>query len=118
MVSNVEMGKRLENLRNDANLTQAQLADYLGINQSMLSKIESGERSIGMSYLEKLSSLYCISSYDLANKDNIDSQMQIAFRAKKLTSDDLFILAKVNRIIMNQRFMDGLKEDQISNAIK
>ena len=43
------MNERLRNRRNELNLTQAQLAEIVGVDRSMISKLESGARfSISM----------------------------------------------------------------------
>ena len=110
MNKDIDLAARLVDLRKSAHLSQDQVAKYLGIDQSMLSKMESGERSIGVSVLEDLASLYCLSAYDLANSGDITEKMKLAFRAKELTSEDLINLARVNKIIINQRFMDNLAE--------
>lgn len=39
-----EIGKRIQNLRKDRNLTQQQLAEELGISPNMVAKVESGLR--------------------------------------------------------------------------
>ena len=42
MTNFVEMGKRIKSLRERANLNQKTVADYLSLDQSMVSKIEKG----------------------------------------------------------------------------
>lgn len=39
-----EIGKRIQNLRKDRNLTQQELAEKLGISPNMVAKVESGLR--------------------------------------------------------------------------
>ena len=40
------VGENIRELRKNAKITQEQLANYLSIDQSLISKIEKGERSI------------------------------------------------------------------------
>ena len=46
-------GERIKNLREEHKYTQKQVADFLEIDQSNLSKIELGKRTISMDSLEK-----------------------------------------------------------------
>ena len=61
MTNFVEMGKRIKSLRERANLNQKAVADYLSLDQSMVSKIEKGERKITSDVIEKLARLFCCS---------------------------------------------------------
>ena len=61
-----KIGKRLQELRESKGLSQSDLASYLGISQPLLSQIESGNRNLNLSLLDKLCSLYgCSDSYIL-----------------------------------------------------
>ena len=52
-----EIGKKVKLLREAASFTQQQLADYLSVDQSLISKFEKGERSINSDALKQLSVL-------------------------------------------------------------
>ncbi|AAK76004.1 TPA: helix-turn-helix transcriptional regulator [Streptococcus pneumoniae] len=41
-----DVGKRIKELRISSNLTQDKIAEYLSLNQSMIAKMEKGERNI------------------------------------------------------------------------
>ena len=59
-----QIGKRLQELRESKGLSQSDLANYLGISQPLLSQIESGNRNLNLSLLDKLCALYgCSDSY-------------------------------------------------------
>ena len=45
-LANRLIGAQLRILRKDANLTQRQVAERLGVPQSVISKLETGERSL------------------------------------------------------------------------
>ena len=49
---------RIRNLREDSDLTQQQIADYLACDQSLYSKYERGERTIPMEVIVKLAAYY------------------------------------------------------------
>ncbi|WP_070043529.1 helix-turn-helix domain-containing protein [Streptococcus agalactiae] len=56
------MYRRIRNLREDYDLTQEYVAQYLSCSQSAYSKIESGYRQLSIDYLIMLSSLYKVST--------------------------------------------------------
>ena len=99
------LANKLLQLRNESGLSQEKIAEYLGIDQSLVCKYESGERSIGMNALLKLSELYCISLGDLLYSDSITA-CRVAFRTKALSEEDLVNMVKINKIILNQKIMD------------
>ena len=49
---------RIRDLREDADLKQKQIADYLGCDQSLYSKYERGERVIPLEVVVKLAQYY------------------------------------------------------------
>ena len=52
---------RLRDLREDRDLTQAQIADYLKIKQNTYSQYENGKREIPLDFLWKLADYYNVS---------------------------------------------------------
>lgn len=61
--------ERLKAERKEKNLTQRQVADYLGITQSHYSTYESGRNTISITKLIKLAELYKISIDNLTGKN-------------------------------------------------
>ncbi len=53
----VEFGKRLRQLRKERNLTQRQLADLIGVRNSVISFYEVGERTPSLDAVVKLASV-------------------------------------------------------------
>lgn len=98
------MNELLKKLRIENNLTQKEVADYLDVDQSLIAKIENGERNIQTSQIEKLSDLY---GYDILNDKKQDA-IKIAFRAVNISSD-LDSIAKIKRIALNLMFMEDIK---------
>lgn len=65
------MYQRIRDLREDADMTQTQIAQYLGMSQTGYSKYETGENDIPTQVLIKLSKLYHTSiDYMLGISDN------------------------------------------------
>lgn len=55
------MKLRIRDLREDSDLKQKQLADYLMCDQSLYSKYERGERALPLEYADKLADFYGVS---------------------------------------------------------
>ena len=112
MISMKEIGKRLQELRESKGLSQSDLANYLGISQLLLSQIESGNRNLNLSLLDKLTSLYgCSDSYILCKSDEYNS-INFSFRSKNAAREDLDCISSVHKIILNMRFLNKLNEDE------
>lgn len=58
----VEFGGRLRQLRKERNLTQKQLADLMGVKNSVISFYEVGERTPSLDALVKLASVLHVSA--------------------------------------------------------
>ena len=64
--------KRIYELRNDHDLTQQQVADYLMCNRQVYARYERGFREIPVSMIVKLADLYETSvDYILGRTDNL-----------------------------------------------
>lgn len=53
---------RLKELREDANLKQQTVADYLHVKQNTYSQYENGQRQLPVDILIKLAAFYCVST--------------------------------------------------------
>lgn len=104
-----EIGKRIKALRRDNNYTQKQVADFLEIDQSYLSKIEKGERNLNEVTFDKLCNLYnCSASYLLGNSDEYESP-KVAFRADEKV--DLVAISKMNQVMNYLKVLRKLEEE-------
>ena len=61
MVIPLVMKLRIRDLREDSDLTQKQVADYLLCDQSLYSKYERDERPLPLEYADKLADYYQVS---------------------------------------------------------
>lgn len=102
-----ELSIKLKNIREQNGFTQEQVAQYLNVDQSLIAKIESGERKIQLGNLESLSSLYGV---DLQT-NSIGEPIKVAYRANNISCSDLETIAQIKRIALNLRFMENLKND-------
>ena len=94
-----KLGKNIKKAREYSKLSQHDVARFLGVDQSLISKYESGERAVSADSLDKLASLLCFSVKELLFSDDINPKGEVAFRTEGLTFEDNCILAKVNTII-------------------
>lgn len=107
-ISTVNIGIKIKKLRENANLTQKQVAEYLSIDQSLVSKFEKGERSISSDVLSEIATLFCCPVSSLISNEEITSTYAIAFRTASIDIADLCALSMINKIALNQFKMDQL----------
>ncbi len=101
-------GKRFNDLRNMSGFTQSQIAEYLQVDQSYISKCEKNERQFSVDILEKAANLFGCSLDHFTNEDSDFSPLSIALRAKSVTVEDLETIAAINKIALNLRYMEDL----------
>ncbi len=102
------VGKRFNELRTRSGLTQSQMAEYLDVDQSYISKCEKSERQFSVDILEKAAALFGCPLEYFTDETSEFAPMSIALRAKTVTIGDLETLAAMNKIALNLRFMDSL----------
>lgn len=106
------VGNKVKILRETSNLTQKQLADYLSVDQSMISKLEKGERRLTSAMLDDIASLFCCSVSDILSADHLYVKHAVAFRGLTLEPLDLRNLAVINKIVLNQFEMDRIAQKE------
>lgn len=94
-------------LREASNLNQHDLANYLSIDQSLISKFEKGERSLSVSILEKACELFGCYYYDLNNED-LSPKLKAYFRKDGEINEDLSQIAKIHRLALNLLEMEEI----------
>lgn len=102
------VGQRFNELRNMNGFTQSQIAEYLQVDQSYISKCEKNERQFSIDNLEKAANLYGCSIEYFTNGDIDFTPIPIAFRTKSLAIEDLETIAAMNKIALNLRYMEDL----------
>ena len=97
------IGQNIKYVRSKMNLTQAELAQYIGVSREQLAYYESGERSITTIQLTKLAELFCMDEYDFYEEDiqNVQVNIAFAFRAEKLSLQDLKSISQFKKIVRN-----------------
>ena len=103
---------RLKQLRKESRITQEQMAEYLGVAQSLITKLENGTRSLNVTLIDKICNLFGCSEAYLMGEDDAYIPLNFAFRSNGIQSEDLESIAVVNKIAMNIRYMNELLGDE------
>ncbi len=103
---------RLKQLRKESRITQEQMAEYLGVDQSLITKLENGTRSLNVTLIDKICNLFGCSEAYLMGEDDAYIPLNFAFRSNGIQSEDLESIAVVNKIAMNIRYMNELLGDE------
>lgn len=104
-------GIRFKEIRARLNLTQGQVAEFIGIDRSLIAKFEKGERSIGAAPLERACRLFGCDMNVLLGESKFEP-IAIAYRAKDLKNEDLDAIARVQKIVLNLRTLKKLSETE------
>lgn len=99
------IGKNIKMLREGMGVNQLTIARFLNVDQSLISKIEKGERNASVDMLEKLSCLFGVTIDDIESNDLEASNLSIAFRANDLSVEDMEAISVINRIALNSEQM-------------
>ena len=102
------VGKRVKALREESELNQRQLAEYLKVDQSYISKCEQGERQFSADILEKIANLFGCSMEYFTSNDCDYCPIPFALRAKGINVADLETIAVMNKLALNLRYMSTL----------
>ena len=105
------IGENIKILRERMGLSQTNIAQFLNVGQSLISKVEKGERNISSDMLEKIACLFGVTVEDLENGKIEASNLSFAFRASGLTVDDMNAISAINRIALNTELMGGLLKE-------
>jgi len=105
------VGEKFKKLREESGLTQGQIAEYLSVNQSYISRYEKNERQLSADLLEKLSNFFGCSIDYFTSDDSPYSPLPFALRATCITSEDFETIAAINKIALNLRDMENISKE-------
>lgn len=105
------IGKNINKLREKSNISQKQLATFLKVDQSLISKIEKNQRNITTDLLEKISSLFGVESNTFFCENLTAQPISFSFRTNGITSEDLETISYINKIALNLKSMTDIKKD-------
>ena len=107
------IGERLRWAREQAGLTQAQIARMLSYHRPTISQIEAGQRVVRPDEIARFASLYGVQETWILHGDrglaaNQDARVEIAARElAKLRKEDLDTILKVIKVMRSKRGQGG-----------
>ena len=93
MVIETSIGSYLQNLRKERKMSLRDVADHIGIDVSMLSKIEHGERQLQSHMLKPISNLFNIDFKDFQIR-YLNQKMEQEFGGQPYLKESLKIYLK------------------------
>lgn len=102
------IGNNIQTLREGIGFTQSNIARFLNVDQSLISKIEKGERMLSTDIVEKLACLFGVSVDAIEDRTIEAPSMSFAFKASDLSTKDLEAISSINRIALNSEYMAKL----------
>ena len=108
---NTIIGENIRSLRENAGFTQSNLAKFLGVDQSLISKVEKGERSLSTVMLEKLASLFGVTVEQMETVDVVKSNLSFAFRGSEFDITEMETISAINKIALNSELMRTLLKE-------
>ncbi|RIE17400.1 XRE family transcriptional regulator [Candidatus Cryosericum septentrionale] len=104
-------GPTLKNVREKGKLTQGNVAAYLEVDQSLISRFESGERTLSLGQIEQVATLLGVDISALAS-DTVEAKpLSIAFRSTDISVQDLRAIAVITKIALNSNTMTRMLKD-------
>lgn len=88
-MDNVELGKRIKELRKSRSLKQSDLSDLLEISRGQISNLEHGRRGLSLSQLQKLCTLFKVDLSYFGIEATSEQTLELLDRAKLLFESDL-----------------------------
>lgn len=107
------IGSNIKAFRSRLGLSQDQVAEFVGVNRTLIARYESGEREVPLLQLEKFCDLFAIEIEDLFEKDSVNqtANLAFAFRSESLHQNDIESIASFQKVVKNY-----LKMQSISNG--
>ncbi len=111
MMINRIIGENIRLLRENAGFTQSNLAEFIKVDQSYISKVEKGERALSADSLEKLSALFGFTAEQMETPVPTESKLSFAFRGSRFSVEEMNAISEINRIALNSEFMQVILKE-------
>lgn len=108
MINLTEIGTMIKKLREDSNISEEILSEFLNIDTDTLSKIESGENPPTADMVYSLSDLFFCSVDYILFEDGDEPKCAFIFEKLNQTVELLRQISTLNRIAKNQFLVDKL----------
>jgi transcriptional regulator with XRE-family HTH domain len=115
-----DLGRRIKELRQAKRLSQARLAERIGIDQSQISRIENGESGATLETLLALSRVFNVSLDELTGEtpenDGLDAlpreERDLLLAYRRLEGDNRAALRRVARALAEQADSEGVSREK------
>ena len=104
-MTNRIIGENIRALRENAGFTQSSIANFLKVDQSLIARVEKGDRSLSSDMLEKLAALFGVTVDQIESQKMATSKLSFAFRGSEFNLDEMEAISAVNKIALNSEFM-------------
>lgn len=111
-MAQMEVNVRLKELRKSCKLTQEQMAKYLDVDQTLITKFENGTRAMSVTMIDQICSLFGCTEEYLFGQSDLYIPLNFAFRSNGIQGDDLRSIAAINKIAMNIRYMNEMNVEE------
>ena len=107
------IGKNIKEYRESFGYSQDHIGATLGVDRSIISRYESGERDVTLVHLHALSDIFGIEIEDLLEPHSVhkEANLAFAFRSDGLEEGDVKSIAEFQKVVKNY-----LKIDQIAHG--
>ncbi len=105
------LGANIKRFRNAFNVTQSELAEYIGVSREVLSYYENGKREVSLLHLENISE-YLNVDMDVffeENPEKIKPELELTFRANDVSAGDREKIVQFKKIVKNYRKMKTIE---------
>lgn len=109
MISSQQLGERLADARKRARLTQAEVADRLGVARTTLVAIEKGERRPSHAELVRLGEILATSIHDLLRETFVRAEISPRFRSDGAVADAVECLRTLGARYAELERLHGLR---------
>lgn len=106
-----ELSRNIKILRESNRLSQAELADIVGVQREVISYYETGTREVSLEVLEKLADFFDVELdvFFEEKEENVKADFALAFRANELEDLDVLAISRLKRIVRNVRKMQSIQ---------
>lgn len=113
METNKIIGENIKKCRDKLGYSQEEIASYLDIDRTLISRYENGTREIGLLHLNKLADLYCLDVEDFVDDKLMEKAEKIAFafRKEELDKIDIESISKFQKVVKNYISMIEILEN-------
>lgn len=106
------VGENIRMLRENAEFTQSNLAHFMNVDQSLISKVEKGERTLSADMLEKIAALFGVTVEQIESQPITASKLSFAFRGSDFSVEEMEAMAAINKIALNSEVMRVLLKEE------